>query len=529
MDKALKNSFLFLFLLFVAAQVNAQLSPGELSKAHTHLEGLTNCTKCHVLGEKETSSKCLECHKEIKNLIDKKKGYHASSEVNWKKCAECHGEHFGLDFKVIRFDDKIFDHQLAGYKLEGKHAEIKCVDCHKTELIHTKISQKKGESYLGLGTDCLSCHADFHRNTLSKTCTSCHNQTAFRPAPLFNHSKTKFPLVGKHQTVSCEKCHKIEEQNGNKFQQFSGLEFANCTNCHEDVHKNKFGNDCLKCHNELSFREVKSLSNFNHNKTNFPLQGKHVFVDCKKCHKASYTQPIKHNQCKNCHKDYHENQFAKNGITPDCKECHSVEGYSPSSFGLEKHNLTKFKLEGSHVATPCFECHKKTEKWNFRIENRCVDCHANIHKNYISEKFIPEENCQSCHSTNFWKEISFDHKKTDFELLGKHTQVSCRQCHFRQNEEKMVVQQFKWKNQVCTNCHSDVHFEQFKKDDATECLSCHTNKDWKPEKFNHNNARFQLDGKHEGLACAKCHKPNDDVVKKYIVYKFKDISCKSCH
>lgn len=529
MNRAFKNSFLVLFLLLVAEQVNAQLSPGELSKAHSHLEGLTNCTKCHVLGEKETTSKCLECHKEIKNLIGQKKGYHASSEVNGKKCAECHGEHFGLDFKVIRFDDKTFDHQLAGYKLEGKHSEIKCIDCHRPELVHSEISQKKGNSFLGLGTDCLSCHEDFHRNTLSKTCTSCHNQKAFRPAPLFNHTKTKFPLVGKHQTVSCEKCHKIEEQNGSKYQRFSGLEFANCTSCHEDVHKNKFGNDCRKCHNELSFHQVKGLSDFNHNKTNFPLQGKHVFVDCKKCHKASYTQPVKHNQCKNCHNDYHENQLTKNGITPDCAECHSVEGYSPSLFGIEKHNLTKFKLEGSHMATPCFECHKKTEKWNFKIEKRCVDCHENIHKNYISEKFIPEENCKSCHSTNFWKEITFDHKRTDFELLGKHTQVTCRQCHFKQNEEKLATQQFKWENQVCTNCHGDVHNEQFKENGSTNCETCHANNDWKPEKFNHNNARFKLDGKHEGLACVKCHKPNDDVVKKYIVYKFKDISCKSCH
>jgi hypothetical protein len=31
------------------------------------------------------------------------------------------------------------------------------------------------------------------------------------------------------------------------------------------------------------------------------------------------------------------------------------------------------------------------------------------------------------------------------------------------------------------------------------------------------------------LACVKCHKPNDTALKGYIVYKFKDISCKSCH
>jgi len=105
--------FVICQLLFIS-QAEAQLSPGELTKAHAHLDGLSNCTKCHILGEKETTSKCLECHKEIKNLIDRKKGYHASSEVKGKKCAECHGEHFGRDFKMVRFDDKRFDHKITG-------------------------------------------------------------------------------------------------------------------------------------------------------------------------------------------------------------------------------------------------------------------------------------------------------------------------------------------------------------------------------------------------------------------------------
>ncbi len=277
MNGKLKNIILLINLILFANYAFSQISPGELSSAHAHLEGLTNCTKCHVLGEKETTSKCLECHSEIKNLISRKKGYHASSEVNGKKCAECHGEHFGRDFKMIRFDDKKFNHQLSGYKLEGKHATIKCADCHKAEFIKTKISQKKGDSYLGLGTECLSCHKDFHQNTLSANCISCHDFNAFRPAPKFNHSKTKFALAGKHKTVSCEKCHKTEEKNGQKFQVFKGVEFASCTNCHEDIHQNKFGNDCLKCHTVFSFREVKSLSSFNHDKTDFPLRRQSTF------------------------------------------------------------------------------------------------------------------------------------------------------------------------------------------------------------------------------------------------------------
>ena len=116
----------------------------------------------------------------------------------------------------------------------------------------------------------------------------------------------------------------------------------------------------------LNLLYLDSTLSHDHEKTDFPLRGKHNFVDCKKCHAGSYTRPLKHNRCTDCHKDYHEKQFAKNGISTDCIECHSINGFSPSSFGIEKHNLTKFELEGSHMATPCFECHKKTEKWNTR-------------------------------------------------------------------------------------------------------------------------------------------------------------------
>lgn len=42
---------IFVFSLILNAGIFAQLSPGELSKPHSKLEGLSNCTKCHELGE----------------------------------------------------------------------------------------------------------------------------------------------------------------------------------------------------------------------------------------------------------------------------------------------------------------------------------------------------------------------------------------------------------------------------------------------------------------------------------------------
>jgi hypothetical protein len=528
--KSFKHGLLIAGLLISCFLSKAQLSPGELSKAHAHLEGLTNCTKCHVLGEKETTAKCLDCHTEIKELQTREKGYHSSVEVKGGKCADCHSEHFGRDFSIINFEPEKFNHNLAGYLLEGKHSQIKCADCHNAGLIQNKISQKKGNTYLGLGTACLSCHDDVHQNTLPANCTSCHNQNTFRPATGFDHSKTKFKLTGKHQTVGCEKCHPVEERNGQRFQHFAGIESAGCTSCHTDVHNNRFGNDCRKCHNEFSFHEVKSLGEFNHEQTAFPLRGKHRVTDCKKCHTRSLTAPLKHNRCADCHNDFHEGQFLKNGILPDCAECHTVETFSPSFYTPEKHNLTSFPLEGSHLATPCFACHKTGNQWSFAIPgNQCTDCHKNIHKNYLDEKYIPGGECKTCHSAAAWNEVTFNHNSTEFALLGKHTQVTCRDCHFRQDSKNETVQQFTWENQTCVNCHRDVHFEQFVENGKNDCERCHTNNSWNAEKFDHNNARFKLDGKHKDLACDQCHKTNDDLIGNYIVYKFEDITCASCH
>ncbi|MCF6332283.1 MAG: hypothetical protein L3J11_03285 [Draconibacterium sp.] len=529
MNKFLKYSLLIFSLILWVNYSSAQLSPGELSNAHANLEGISNCTKCHILGKKETSSKCLECHKEIKQLINKNRGYHASEEAEGKNCAECHGEHFGRDFKIVRFDDKTFDHNLTGFGLKGKHTKNKCADCHKTELIKNKTSQKKGGSYLGLETECLSCHNDFHEKTLSSDCLSCHNQEAFRPAPGFDHNKTKFDLRGAHQKVDCVKCHKTETRNGKQFQEFSGIKFESCTNCHADEHKGKFGDNCLKCHTIFTFKETKVLKDFKHDKTNFALRGQHQKLDCKKCHKGKLTTPIKHKNCVDCHKDYHEGQLAKDGKITDCNSCHTVNSFKTSSFSFEKHKQTKFVLDGAHLATPCFACHKKTEKWNFNIKNQCIDCHENIHKNYMDIKYIPKNDCRNCHTVSNWKEVTFDHNKTDFKLEGKHHEAGCRDCHFKPLPNGKIVQQFSILTNSCSNCHANKHQNQFADNGETRCTRCHTNKNWIPDKFNHNTARFKLDGKHENVVCIKCHKPSADTREKFIKYKFEDISCTSCH
>ena len=107
------------FALFTLP-IYSQISPGDLTTAHAKLEGISNCTKCHVLGEQVQVSKCLDCHKEIKALMDANRGYHSSSEVKGKNCWSCHSEHHGRNFRIVNFKRDGFDHSKAGFQTNRK-------------------------------------------------------------------------------------------------------------------------------------------------------------------------------------------------------------------------------------------------------------------------------------------------------------------------------------------------------------------------------------------------------------------------
>jgi nitrate/TMAO reductase-like tetraheme cytochrome c subunit len=522
---------LILMVTIFGYQASAQISPGDLSQVHSHLEGMSNCTQCHTLGDKVSDEKCLACHTEIKERVDLKKGYHASAGVTGKACVICHNDHHGRTFEIIRFEKEQFNHDLTGYKLLGAHGKKECKACHKSEFItDLKIKNKKYPSYLGLNTSCLSCHADYHENTLSRTCTDCHNYDAFKPASAFDHDRAKFRLEGKHKAVDCIKCHKTEMKNGKQVPKFAGIPFTNCTSCHTDVHKNQFGQNCRQCHSEESFHIISGMEDFDHNKTGFRLEDKHQAVSCKSCHKTALTDPVKHDRCADCHADYHNNQFAKQGVSPDCSSCHDAKGFSSFSFTIDRHNESVFPLQGAHLATPCFACHKKTEKWSFReIGIRCNDCHEDIHDPYLDTKYYPGSDCKICHTANTWSEINFDHAKTGFTLTGAHLAKTCRSCHFIKDDSGNVNQRFSGLTSSCVNCHKDVHARQFEIDGVSDCNRCHDSSNWKANKFDHDKTRFILDGRHKDVACNKCHKASQENEITYVQYKLNDFKCEDCH
>lgn len=607
----LKPTIYILFLLSTLF-LSGQISPGDLSNAHADLEGISNCTQCHELGNKVIDRKCLQCHKEIQSLVNKKKGFHGNPTIVKQDCAECHGEHNGRKFDMVRFDHDAFDHNLTGYKLEGKHVTVDCRKCHISENIQDREIKKRKNTFLGLEAECLSCHDDFHQGTLAEDCRQCHDMNGFKPAPLFDHNETEFALKGEHQYVDCIDCHGITTRNGREFQEFSGIAFDDCISCHEDphnaqlqgqcaqchtetsfndfvgqgnfdhnstgfelrggheeiscfnchdttsdpievfqdrrrvsenscvschndVHDGQYGNDCARCHRETSFLSLKNMDFFDHSVTDYPLEGKHIGVDCRKCHNKRFSTPIDFTACNNCHSDYHRGEFTENGITPDCVECHSLEkGFDYSLFTLEQHQETNFPLKGAHTATPCFACHvdERSERWTFKdMQTACVDCHMDIHEGHIDAKYYPKDDCRYCHSNEAWNQVTFDHRNTNWPLDGKHLEVDCRDCHFIENSANSgeVVQQFANLDTDCKSCHKNVHGRVFEIEGVTDCTRCHVTDSWYPKRFNHDLTNFPLEGQHNKIACSSCHEVTNAEGQTETLYKLGKFRCIDCH
>lgn len=539
-----------MFLLFYTDSLFAQLSPGKLHQVHKDLEGVENCTKCHVSGKKLTPGRCLDCHKLLKARIDKGEGLHANKD--FKECQKCHIEHQGRKSQLIYWKEgrDNFNHEKTGFKLEGAHAKLKCEKCHNENNIVNKEKLKKqkkdlNHTFLGLDQRCLSCHIDEHRGQLAENCTNCHNLEAWKPAPRFDHAKTKFILTGKHQKVECQKCHVVKTDKvigeDKSYLNFKIQKFNRCLDCHKDQHQGRFGKKCEKCHTTRGWKDYNQRQ-FNHDLTPFPLKGRHKTVECAKCHKNPANWRIaRYQQCIDCHENYHIGQFKDAQKARKCETCHTVEGFSPAKFTMEDHEKTDYPLKGAHKAVPCILCHKKVKRKNntftqqFKFSStRCAACHKDPHGGQVDryKKMKSQQKkmdgCEHCHSVEGWNLITFAHSLTKFNLEGRHQEVACQACH---KPDKRTVVRFSGIAQQCENCHEDKHHGQFKADNGqTDCNRCHSPSGWKAEKFNHDrDARFKLTGAHQKVACKSCHPVEGQGKQKFVRYKPLAFSCQACH
>jgi hypothetical protein len=513
----------------------AQISPGKLTDAHAEYEGISNCTLCHDLGKSVSSTKCLDCHDDIQSLIDSNNGYHSSQEVRDQECFACHSEHHGETFDMMRFDEDTFNHDLTTYILDGQHDVIECRECHKPDYIEDPEIRERENTFLGLNEDCISCHDDFHQGTLTNNndCASCHDIEAFRPAPLFDHDETNYPLEGAHVDVDCLECHPMNTRNGKEFQEFADLVFNDCKSCHDDSHNAQLPGDCMQCHEVASFTSFIGDLGFNHNLTEFELRGSHQTVACYECHQqtsdplAAFQDQngVDENSCFTCHEDddVHEGKFGT-----DCAECHNEESWlALGDLSDFNHDLTDYPLVGMHIPVECKECHT-TENYTDPIDfSECQNCHEDYHEGEFVTNGITED-CASCHSTEAgFEETSYSverHAETDFPLEGGHIATPCFECHL--NEEKWAFRNI---DSECVDCHDDQHDSQFLVAGVNDCARCHDAENWYPRLFDHDETEFPLEGRHAVVDCDACHKTYEKADQSFVEYKIQRFECVDCH
>jgi hypothetical protein len=493
----------------LASAYESILMPGKVIEGHKKYE--KQCNRCHKkFNKKAQRTLCLDCHKKIAKDIRLKNGFHGrDTRIRKVQCAICHTEHKGRKADIVNLNIDIFSHTKTNFLLHGKHKSADCFACHTKGKKYRKVTSAcvschkkqnphppsmgtdcqqchtakawlnvrydhsktdfplkgahqtqrcshchKQSSYKNLPVTCISCHAlrDVHQGALGNKCDQCHNSKKWKDI-VFDHSKTDFPLSGKHKGLLCQSCHKKNPKN-EKLP-------TTCIGCHknDDAHKGRFGKKCNTCHDSESW----SKSIFDHKKaTGYALTNAHAKVACADCHKGNLYSTKTPMRCVSCHKktDIHKGKLG-NG----CERCHNTKDWKSTK--KIDHDLTRFPLIGQHSLLSCGQCHVTKQYRTGQFD--CYSCHKtnDKHKGKLGTQ------CESCHNPNGWAVWQFDHNKdTAFKLIGAHKNLICTQCHTRASSGKKLKV-----SQSCGSCHAadDEHDGRF----GLACGRCHNSKSFK--------------------------------------------------
>jgi hypothetical protein len=236
------------------------------------------------------------------------------------------------------------------------------------------------------------------------------------------------------------------------------------------------GGRCDVCHTPSGWKPAR----FSHDRTGFPLRGRHTAVDCAGCHKGEWQDPVPQT-CSACHADPHLQEFGQS-----CSSCHTEETWQPL-FLVDAHRRTQFPLSGRHASLPCEECHvEKRDRTFTRAALACTQCHtadaARASATTLNHRAL-EPTCQSCHTPVAFAPARLPAHEVCFPLAGTvHAPIRCGECH---------VQQALIGARVTGSCRSLVR-----------CAECHTH------------AKKITDAQHKGVPgyahqsnkCADCHR-----------------------
>jgi hypothetical protein len=257
-----------------------------LQGGHARLE----CAQCHIPKGKDTVFKvkfdrCTDCHG------DRHAGQFAAAPY-FNACDRCHTVNA---YKPSTFT--LAKHKETHFVLTGGHVAVPCADCHKESA---EFQPKPAVVYHWSNLNCASCHADPHKGQFKERmqrvradgskagCEACHSTKSWKELSGFDHSQTKFTLLGAHRATACIDCHKPPNLETNLLHVDFKAAPMQCEDCHQDVHGKQFAKAgvtrCAECHNSMKWKP----SLFDHDKrTDFALRGAHQNVRCAGCHKLS--------------------------------------------------------------------------------------------------------------------------------------------------------------------------------------------------------------------------------------------------
>jgi hypothetical protein len=182
---------------------------------------------------------------------------------------------------------------------------------------------------------------------------------------------------------------------------------------------------------------------------------------------STYPENIGHKNwrgCFRCHDDSHISEDGKI-ISKDCTLCHTIPqrgaieklGAFPKISGEDWH---PFKLEGKHLETNCFNCHKA----GVITPTDCLVCHKD---KKVKDSPMSDFSCKDCHLKPGIKNevVQCSSCHSDLKELHKsdaHKEAECIDCH---KEHRFTVDS----RETCLNCHDDKKEHYGDK----ECRECH--------------------------------------------------------
>ena len=330
----------------------------------------------------------------------------------------------------------------------------------------------------------------------------------------FSHTKTDFPLTGKHIQVDCRACH------GTMVFSDAG---ADCISCHQDMHNGTVGNDCARCHNTDSWL-VDNIPEL-HQDNGFPLLGAHAGASCADCHSSETGLRFERigNDCINCHRaDYASTSSPSHqgaGFSTNCVDCHDVTRFD---WTTDRVNHDFFPLTKGHDISDCARCHTTGSYSN--TPSDCISCHKNdfetaVSPNHQSAGF--SQNCIECHTTDpdWMPAVYTQHDAAYFPIYsGAHKGEwdACKDCHTNPSNYAEYTCVTCHMNPETDNQHNGVNGYSY---NSPACLACHPGGN-ATDVFDHSKTQFPLTGAHLTADCIACHAAG---------YAGTPTDCASCH